>query len=397
MSKFKKDRNIRLGYILIALNNAFFWYAPWLLFIYRYIDIKEATILQIIGLIVRVVAEVPTGALGDLIGKKKTLIIAFFLTAVGETTMAFSTSFAFFALAYVIINIGYSFYSGTIDAFMYDTLVESKAESEYPAVLSKSNAYLNISTAIATIAGGLLYRYWGGLPFLVTGVTKLVGFGIAFLIAEPVVDTFTFSISNFFTQMTRGLAQLFDRKMIQWTFLIVLLGSFSIVASEILDDVAVVDWGYSAMGISILYTVVIVISIPFSFLYEKVAKQFKPTFLISGGILILALNYIFSPIINTFIWTSIFLMRVIYSQIKTSAITNVINSNVSSNIRATTLSTYELIIRLPFVVFGVLIGSAMKDTGVKGFSVIFSLILLALFAIYLLFSWLHKPAKRNVY
>src|SRR4030065_577179 len=93
-----QSRNIRLGYWLIALNNAFFWYAPWLLFLYRFIDIKQATILTLISLIVQTVAEIPTGALADLIGKKKTLMMAFLLTAIAEGGMAFANTFGEFAV-----------------------------------------------------------------------------------------------------------------------------------------------------------------------------------------------------------------------------------------------------------------------------------------------------------
>jgi MFS family permease len=385
-----KNRNIKFGYALIAINNAFFWYAPWLLFVYQYIDIRQATLLQLIGLVTRVLAEIPTGAVADLMGKRKTLIIAFVLTAVGETVMAFSTNFHQFALVYVLIGLGYSFYSGTIDAFMYDTLVEHKAENEYPKVLSKINAVTNISTAVATIVGGYLYRYWGGLPFLLTGFTKFVGVFIAFLVTEPKVDTFIFSLKNLIGQTTKGIEHLFNKKMIMYTLLLVLMGSFSTIAYEILDDVAVVDWGYTAMGISILYTAVILLSVPSGFLYEKVSKKFRPSLLVSGGILILVANYLFSPAINVVVWTALFLIRVVYAPLKKAAITDIINRNVSSNIRATTLSTYELIIKLPFVILGTFIGATMKDIGVRNFSVMFSATLLILFGVFVIFRAIAK-------
>ena len=381
-----KNRNINLGYALTAINNAFFWYAPWLLFVYQYIDIKQATLLQLIGLITRVLTEIPTGAVADLIGKKKTLIVAFLLTAVGEIVMSFSSTFGQFVIVYVIVALGYSFYSGTIDAFLYDSLVEHKEESRYPTILGRSNTIASISTAFATIVGGFLFQYWAGLPFLITGLTKFVGVGISLLVTEPKVDTFVFSTKNFFRQTALGFKHLFRKDMVRYTLLLILLGSCSTVAYEILDDVAVVDWGYTATGISILYTALIILSIPSGLLYDRISKKVKPLVLIAGGVLILGINYLLSPLINVFVWTTIFLIRVVYSPIKQSAVTEMINSNVASNIRATTLSTYELVIRLPFVIFGVLIGTVMKDIGVKSFSVIFSATLLLLFLIYLIIT-----------
>ncbi|MFA6602209.1 MAG: MFS transporter [Candidatus Shapirobacteria bacterium] len=395
------NRNITLGYVLITLQNSFFWYAPWLLYVYQYIDIKQATLLQLIGLLTRVIAEIPSGTVADLMGKKKTLLIAFFLSGLGEITMAFSTTFSLLVVSYVINSLGSSFFSGTIDAFMYDSLLEKKDEKKYPSVLGKSNAYQNMATAIATLTGGFMFQIWGGLPFLITGIAKFAGMFIAFRITEPTVDTFSFSAKNFVNQTAKGIRHLFSKNLIRLTLLTLLMGSFSVVVYEILDDVAVVDWGYSATSISILYTTVILLSIPSSFLYERVAKVIKPPMIVVGAILILVINYIFSPLINVYVWSFIFLLRVIYSPLKTAAVTDIINTNVASNIRATTLSTYELLIRIPFVMFGVYIGTSLKDMGVKNFSVLFSGSLLMLLLIYFLIILIIKLRKttnnRNAY
>ena len=381
-----KNRNINLGYILVRLTKAFFRYAPWLLFLYQYIDIREATILQLIGMITRVIAEIPTGALSDLFGKKKTLLIAFLLCAIGELSMAFSTTFFQFIIVYVFIGLGQSFYSGTIDAFIYDSLLEKNEERSYPKVLGKSNAYLNISTAIATICGGFLFQIWVGLPVLLTGIFKVIGMFVVFFVTEPKVDSVVFSTRNFIKQTALGFKNLFSQHLIKNTILLLILGCFSTVSYEILDDVAVVDWGYSAIGISFLFTTVILISIPAGLLYERISKKIKLDYLVIIGIVFLISNYIFSTYINVIIWTLLFLIRVVFSPIKNAAVMDILNQNTNSTIRATTISTYELLRRLPFAILGAPIGSIMKYYGVKNFSVWFSLSLLFLLLIYLVFD-----------
>jgi len=385
-----------LGYWLVALNNAFFWYAPWLLFVYQYIDIQQATVLQLIGMVIRIVSEVPTGTICDLLGKKKTLMVAFFLTAVGETTMAFSTNFIGFTVAYVIINFGYSFYSGTMDAFTYDSLAETNDLDQYPKVLSRSNAYLNLSTAVATIAGGFLFRFWGGLPFLVTGMTKFLGLIVTFFITEPKVDTYVFSLVNFVEVTKKGFKQLFSKRMMKFTVLLLIIGAFSTVTYEILDDAAVVNWGYGATGISILYTSLLVFSIPSSFVYDKIAKKIKSEVLVILAILLLGLNYLLAPWLDVYVWTGLFFLRVIYSPIKKAVVTDILNQHTDSNIRATTLSTYELVIKLPFVILGVPIGMALKVFGVRSFSVLFSVLLFLSLAIYLLFKRITVKNRNNL-
>ncbi len=381
-----ENKNIKLGYWLTALNNAFFWYAPWLLFVYQYIDIKQVATLQLIGMTTRIISEVPTGVICDLLGKKKTLILAFLLTAIGETSMAFSSNFVSFCIVYVIINLGYSFYSGTMDAFTYDSLVESGKQDEYPKVLSKSNIYLNIATAIATISGGFLFQFWGGLPFLITGLAKFVGLALALFVSEPKVDTYKFSLKNSIEITKKGFSQLFSKKMLRYTGLLLIVGVFSTVGYEILDDAAVVDWGYSATGISILYTSFILLSIPSGILYDKIAKKIKPETLIVLAIILLGINYLFSRWINVYIWTGLFLLRVIYSPIKRSVIADLINQHTISSVRATTLSVYELIIKLPFVLLGIPIGTMLQTLGIKNFSLTFSVVLLTTLGVFIIFN-----------
>jgi MFS family permease len=379
-----KNHNINLSYWIAGLNNAFFWYAPWLLFVYKYINIEQATILQLVGMVTRVVAEIPTGAISDLIGKKKTLVIAFLLSGIGEIAMAFSSTYLNFIIIYILIGLGQSFYSGTIDAFIYDSLLEKGEEGKYPKVLGKSSAYINIATAIATISGGFLFQFWAGLPFLLTGIAKIIGLFFVFSITEPKIDTFVFSLKNFVVQSKLGFTNLFSRSLLNTTLLILILGGFSTIGYEILDDVAVVDWGYSAIGISILYTSLVLISVLSGFFYEYISKKIDSKKIIIIAIFILAINYIFSIWINSYIWTILFLIRVIYSPIKNSAIKDSLNQNTDSNSRATTLSTYELLTKLPFALFGIPIGIMLKNFGVKVFSVGFAASLIGITTIYLI-------------
>lgn len=378
-----KNKNITLGLILVALQNALFWYAPWLLFLLNYIDISQVAILQSIGLVVSVLTEVPTGAISDLIGKKKTLQLAFLLAAVFEISVALSTSFTLFAICWAGQFLASSFYSGTMEAFMYDSLVESKSEDKYPKVVLQMNASQNAATAFATLIGGFLYQYWIGLPFFLTGLLKLVGLGLTFFITEPKVDTDKFSFQQFIKQTRLGFNHLFQRSMLKYFIVLLLFGVFMEISYELLDDIAVVDWGYDEVGISIVYTSAILIAIPASFLYEAVRKRVAPYVLVMIGIILLALNYTFSPWINVTIWTALFFLRVFFSPIRTSAISEILNTQTPSNIRATTLSTYQLLRKLPFVFLAVFIGSAMQNWGVRVFSMYFGISLFVLLGLYI--------------
>jgi MFS family permease len=376
----RTERNIRLGMVLVGLNNLFFWMAPWLLFMLRYINFGQVAVIQAIGLGTRVLAELPSGALADLLGKKKTLIVSFLLTSIGEALMIVNPSYEMFAVSFVVINLGYSFYSGTMDAFLYDTLVSDNQESRYPRVLSRQNAIMNGAVAVASIVGGLAYSVWIFLPWIMTVIAKLIGLGVAFFVDEPLVDTDTFSWSGFVGQARKGFRHLFSRSLLRSTLLLLTFGIFHTVAYELLDDAAVVAFGYGAVGIGVLYSIATLITIPFSLLYERVSKRFASFTLLVGAIGVLVLNYILTPWIGISIWTGLFLIRVMYSPIKEGAVAELINTRTPSNIRATTISTYELIRKLPYLFLAGFIGSLMDAYGVKwlAFYLAFLLALLSL-------------------
>lgn len=161
----------------------------------------------------------------------------------------------------------------------------------------------------------------------------------------------------------------------QLSILLISFGAFFTVNFELLDDVAVVDFGYEAVGIGILYAVVTILTVPSALLYEKLASRYKPFALIGFSAFLLFLNYIFSPWVNIYMWTGLFMARVIYSPIRTSAITEAINVRTPSSIRATTISTYELLRRIPFVLLAGQIGMMMETIGVKMFSFWFAVLI----------------------
>lgn len=70
------QRNITVVYILTALSNAWFWIAIWVYFYLRVTDYAGIGLLETIMILTYFLGEIPTGAIADLLGKKKTMIIS---------------------------------------------------------------------------------------------------------------------------------------------------------------------------------------------------------------------------------------------------------------------------------------------------------------------------------
>jgi hypothetical protein len=86
---------------------------------------------------------------------------------------------------------------------------------------------------------------------VLTVLFKLAGLLTVLLIDEPLVDTEKFSLAAFVRQTGKGFTQLLAPTM-RWTFILILTyGIFQTFAWEMLDDLAVVAYGYSAAGIGL--------------------------------------------------------------------------------------------------------------------------------------------------
>lgn len=353
-----------------------FWSPAWLLFFLDHITLTQVGILMAISMATRILTEIPSGALSDLIGKKPTLIISFLLTGIGEFFIVTYPQFYPLILSHIVINTGYSFYSGTMDAYLYDTLLGEGRDKEYSKVLSRSNAVNYIAFSISAVIGGFIYMISPQGPWLATSGAKLTAALLALKLKEPNVDTETFSLRNFLIQTRLGFKHLFSKQLLKTTRLLITFGIFQTIAYELFDDIGVIHFGYNSIGIGLLYATLALGAVPFSLMYDKLSKKYSSYALISFAIFVLVLHYIFTPWIGTVMWTAFFALRVFFSPIRESAISEVLNRNTPSAIRATTISTYELIKKSPFLILATPIGIWVENYGFAPVASLFSLLFL---------------------
>ncbi len=129
--------------------------------------------------------EIPSGYLGDVIGRKKTLVLGSAFFPLGIALYAFTGSFVTFVLAEVSLAVANSMRSGCDSALMYDTLAELGSESDYRKFEGRSFLFTRVGTAAAAVAGGLLAMQSLRLPFYVNIATYSFMLPIALALIEP--------------------------------------------------------------------------------------------------------------------------------------------------------------------------------------------------------------------
>ncbi|MFB6197528.1 MAG: MFS transporter, partial [Halobacteriaceae archaeon] len=148
--------------------------------------------LGVIGAIqsgIVLVGEIPTGYVGDRIGRRNSLLIGQLLYAVSALGLIVGDEFIFLALAFATLSFGQTFVSGSGDAWLYDILKELMSEDDFTQVRGRGGAIGKWVTAVTMILGALLYAVKPVYPFVALLVMRLVTFCVALSMPQNVQYT----------------------------------------------------------------------------------------------------------------------------------------------------------------------------------------------------------------
>lgn len=130
-----------------------------------------------------VLAELPTGYLGDRFGRRRLLLGSSALNAVVMLGLAGSKSFPAFLLATFGWAVAFSMRSGAGSAWLYDLLRERLGAGEYARVQGTGLAVMLLFTAAASVVGGYLASWGWTYPYLVNAAWFALGLPV--LLALP--------------------------------------------------------------------------------------------------------------------------------------------------------------------------------------------------------------------
>jgi MFS family permease len=129
--------------------------------------------------------EVPTGIVADTVGRRASYLL-------GTLTLSASTllyvllwrieaPFWEWAVVSVLIGLGFTFFSGAVEAWLVDALAAVGFTGDLDAVFARGQIASGTAMLVGSVAGGFIAKQVGlGAPFVVRGVVLLVMFGVAY-------------------------------------------------------------------------------------------------------------------------------------------------------------------------------------------------------------------------
>lgn len=149
---FAVTRNLRLLYTLGTLTMAQPGLAIWVVYLldFRGLTLTQVGVMEAFFWGVKLLIEVPSGAVADRFGRRATFWIGLIIEGSGVAMFAFASSFPILLVSYVLWSSGLSFRSGNDQAYLYDTLASGHRSEEFS---ERTGIYGALTTAAFTISG----------------------------------------------------------------------------------------------------------------------------------------------------------------------------------------------------------------------------------------------------
>lgn len=180
------DRNVYRLYI-IKLSKWLMLTMPILFLFYKDngLAAQELFILKAAYSFAIVVLEVPSGYLGDVWGRKNTLILGSILGFLGFALYCVATGFWTFLACELILGAGQSFISGSDSALLYDSLKAAGKDREYTKAEGRMISAGNFAEAIAAPLGVLIAMASLRTPFFFQAAIAFAAVPAALTLVEP--------------------------------------------------------------------------------------------------------------------------------------------------------------------------------------------------------------------
>jgi predicted MFS family arabinose efflux permease len=363
--------NLKLLHLVALLSGLRFGLGIWVLFYLRLTDYAGIGLAETVTIVTSFAMEVPTGIAADRWGRKPCLIAAFALELTGYLLLAVAGGLTGLLVSLGVLQLGKSLQSGTFEAMLWESLDQRDRDRDYVRVFGRINATQLIAVAAASLAGGFLYQVDHRLPFVGAGAAFGVAALLAFGLHEPERVAATSSASGFLLDFKQASAALAGA----WRLAVPLLmvGAFLAVTEEVLDDVLSVEFGFSPTGLGALLAAAYVGAAAASGITHRLESAWGRRRLVFGLALVSAATLALSPRLGLVAGGLVVLLRYAFRAVHETVVTGRLAATAPPALRATMISMYQAVRRLPYVAFAWSVGTVMDRMTARGFALWFGL------------------------
>jgi MFS family permease len=188
-------RSIQRIYLTLTLGNtlaaSFIWGVNTLFLLDAGLSNFEAFAANAFFTVGMVIFEIPTGVVADGWGRRVSFLLGT-VTLAGSTFLyyllwQFSAPFPLWAVVSVLLGLGFTFFSGAVEAWLVDALRYSGYEGGLEAVFGRGQMVAGAAMLAGSASGGAIAQATNlGVPFLVRAGVLLAMFAVAMWLMHDV-------------------------------------------------------------------------------------------------------------------------------------------------------------------------------------------------------------------
>jgi MFS family permease len=364
---FQKINNIKYAFLITAARSGWFISSGWLFFWLRFLTYSEIGLVDGITVLIAFLLEIPFGAMADLIGRKKMLILSYIAMTIGPLLMATAQVREQLILGNFLFLVGFSAQSGAFDALAYDSLKEENKENLYSKYYATSSTISWVINAISLVIGGFAFNIDQRIPFFLWGFSYFCGLLLTFRLHEPTVEKIEkFSLKKYFVQNIDGLKELFSKYLIKFIpFTVIVLGFLYFYDWSFMRPAIGKENGLDGFAQSMIYAAssipaaIVVQFIPF--FKKRISDKWGAVILC---VLLSSIYLTFAFPLGNFAAIPMILISTI-SALSFSWMIVIINEHVDTAHRATAVSSMYMLLKVPYVLLVILGGEIIQSGNIK--------------------------------
>ncbi len=188
------SRRILAGYFTLAglytLSAALIWGVNTLFLLDAGLSFFEVFVANAAFSAGMVLFEIPTGVIADTLGRRVSFLLS--VTVLAATTLLYvalaqvDAGVVAFSVVSVFMGLGFTFYSGAMEAWLVDALSATGYHGLLDRVFARGQQITGAAMLVGTVGGGLLGQVDLSVPYLVRSALLVAVFVVAYVVMHDV-------------------------------------------------------------------------------------------------------------------------------------------------------------------------------------------------------------------
>jgi len=314
--------------------------------------------------------EIPTGAIADLFGRKKSVILGHLSQAIVILCIYFTTNFYFVLILFFLIGVTETLMSGAYEAWIIDNLKYKKKNNLIKEYFIKRTSIGNLGWIIAGLVGALLVKLFGlNIIWLATCLALVLAVIPLIITKEHRIKNKTKIKESILSQSKKAIKFSIKHHIMKilfiCLFIVIVWSTFagpSIVWQPFLKELGISEYIYG-----FVFTIMGVAGILSPFLIKPlgrlIKKESRQLAILRIFTILILLSVLF---INNYIIAAIILALTLFiGQMFWPIHAHFMQKQIPSKIRATTTSIESMIISLAYIIVFPLVGFIADTIGLR--------------------------------